>query len=297
MVCYAPIAGWRGPGGRVVFSASAGYVDRRVMVPCGRCIGCRLARSREWAVRIMHELQMAGGVGAFVTLTYDDDHLPDDRSLRVDDLQRFYKRLRKGLYDEEGIRIRHYSVGEYGGRYGRPHYHGCIFGFNFSDRQLHSVTGAGSKIFRSALLERYWTDGFASVGDLTFQSAAYVARYVTKKHLGPQADVHYVDPETGVIRAPEFSVMSKGIGKEWIDKYADDVYPDGFVVVSGKKMKVPRYYRERVKQVAPQKVQPATARAAKRVRNDKSSHDARRRRDREYVQLTRAARLMRGLDQ
>lgn len=181
----------------------------------------------------------------FLTLTYDDAHCPEDGSLRQRDLQLFLKRARKRL----GVKLRYFACGEYGENFGRPHFHVCLFGFDFVfDRVLFKKSGGGFDIYTSALLSSIWTDGFASVGELSFESAAYVARYVCKKVTGDQAKTHYakLSLATGEIyeAVPEFARMSlkPGIGSDWYDKYWSDVFPRDFVVMNGMKVKPPRYY-------------------------------------------------------
>lgn len=248
MACFHPITAYYDrASGSVFFSKAKGDGDT-IQLPCGRCVGCRLERSRQWATRIMHEAQMHGVNNSFITLTYDNEHLPSNGSLVYSDFQKFAKRLRF-----RGYPFRFYMCGEYGDRTGRPHYHACIFGTNFPDRYLWKRTGAGSLIYRSPILESCWTAGHSSVGDLTFESAAYVARYVMKKITGDMAKEHYkrVDPETGEVYwiEPEFCQMSlkPGIGATWFDKYADDVYPHDHVIVNGKSVKPPRFYDKLLK--------------------------------------------------
>jgi hypothetical protein len=202
-------------------------------------MGCRLSRSRQWAIRCVHEAQ-AHAENCFITLTYSDDNIPDDRSLRVRDFQLFLKRLRRNTAN----RIRFYHCGEYGELYGRPHYHALIFGHDFPDKLLWN-TSNNLPLYRSATLEQLWTMGYSSIGEVTFQSAAYVARYLLKKITGDPAQEHYeyVNPETGEVtqRKPEYTTMSRrpGIGRAWLDKYLSDVYPDDFIVIKGVKMPVP----------------------------------------------------------
>ncbi len=114
---------------------------------------------------------------SFITLTYDDDHLPSDGSLRAADLQKFFKRLRKSLSPHK---IRFYGCGEYGEQFKRPHYHAIIFGYDFPDKEFHSKEN-GNPIFHSPELAKIWPFGFNTVGHVSYESAAYVARYVTKK--------------------------------------------------------------------------------------------------------------------
>ena len=154
------------------------------------------------------------------------------------------KRLRK--YAKTPVRF--YMCGEYGDMGGRPHYHACLFGYSFADLQLVNHSPAGSPIYRSAVLESLWTFGFSSVGEVTFESAAYVARYIMKKITGSQSDAHYrdVDLSSGEIitRCKEFNRMSlkPGIGAKWFEKFNTDVFPHDRVIINGSKSKPPRYY-------------------------------------------------------
>lgn len=251
MPCYHPLTAYRSlsQGGKVVFSPPSPFAPE-IQLPCGQCVGCRLDRSRKWAIRCLHEASLYER-NCFVTLTYSDRHLPSNGSLEKDALPKFFKRLRK----RSGAGVRFYACGEYGSEFDRPHYHACIFNYDFADKVLWSVRGDVC-IYTSALLADLWSFGFSTVGDVTFDSAAYVARYVMKKITGPRADnvqvdgslgpYHRVDPDTGEIFfvEPEFNLMSRrpGIGKPWLDRYMSDVYPGDFVVVRGRKMKPPRYY-------------------------------------------------------
>jgi hypothetical protein len=243
MACFHLIPAWQTSDGSIVFK-ERGDIVRSLSLPCGQCYGCRLERSRAWAVRCMHEASLHSE-NCFITLTYDNDHCPTDRSLNYGDFQRFMKRFRKRFKDST---IRFYMAGEYGEKFERPHFHACIFGFNFPDRTLWKRTPSGSLIYRSKSLEDLWPFGYSSIGDVTFESAAYVARYVMKKRTGRGVGDHYetTDMETGEIkdRTPEFNRMSlkPGIGYGWYEKYHSDVYPHDYVVVNGREVKPPKYY-------------------------------------------------------
>lgn len=216
---------------------------KTVELPCGRCVGCRLERSRSWAVRCVHEAQLHDR-NCFVTLTYEGQV----EGLVYRDFQLFMRRLRKV---RPGVRF--FMCGEYGEQFKRPHFHACLFNADFPDRVPHAKLASGASLFRSPELESLWTAGYSTIGELTFQSAAYVARYVLKKVVGQDADVHYgiIDGETGelVARSPEFCHMSlkPGIGSEWIERYMSDVYPRGLVVINGVQVKPPKYYDRRLK--------------------------------------------------
>lgn len=182
----------------------------------------------------------------FITLTFNQANLEsrtNPMSLDVTEYQRFMKRLRKRY----GKNIRFFHCGEYGDKNKRPHYHAIIFGMDFEDKVLWSNRD-GNKLYTSAQLEQLWPYGFSTIGDVTFQSAAYVARYIMKKHKGEGAEDHYTRwcPETGegTVVAPEYCTMSRkpGIGYEWLKKYKADVYPHDYVVINEHKVKPPRYY-------------------------------------------------------
>lgn len=190
-------------------------------------------------MRCHHEASL-WEANAFITLTYDDDNLPSDRSLDKSHFQKFMKRLRKAYTGT----VRYYHCGEYGENFGRPHYHACLFGLDFEDKYPWKKTGSGELIYRSPTLEKLWPFGHSSIGDVTFESAAYVARYVMKKVTGKNAENHYFDPETGVIRQAEYTTMSlkPGIGADWFEQFKGDVYPHDFCVVNDQKVRPPKYY-------------------------------------------------------
>lgn len=240
MACFYPLSGYRSKSGRnsngkwpVVFNPSDGYVDMPVTIPCGQCIGCRLERSRTWAVRCVHEASLYDD-NCFITLTFNDDFLDPRGSLVKKDFQKFMKRLRKRFGD--GIRFFH--CGEYGEINKRPHHHACLFNFDFPDKQIFAEK-RGIRLYTSKILQELWPYGFSTVGDVTFESAAYVARYILKKVTGDDADKHYDG------RLPEYNTMSRrpGIARDWIEMFYKDVYPHDYVVIrDGIKCKPPRYY-------------------------------------------------------
>jgi len=245
MSCVNPLKAFQCFDKSIVFDEIRKHdIVRSLNLPCGQCVGCRLERSRQWAMRCMHEASLHDN-NCFITLTYDNTHLPGDGSLHYKDFQLFIKRLRKKF---GFARIRYYMAGEYGENFGRPHFHACIFGNDFHDKKLWKRTSSGSLLYRSKDLETLWPFGYSSVGDVNFESAAYVARYIMKKITGKKAKDHYedIDQESGEIvkRVPEFNKMSlkPGIGAEWIKKFKNDVYPNDYVVVRGKKMKPPKAY-------------------------------------------------------
>lgn len=251
MPCYHPLEAWQRSDGQVVF-CERGDILRPLLLPCRRCIGCRLEYSRQWAVRIECERQMHKD-SAFVTLTYDDEHLGFP-SLRYRDFQLFCKRLRyaKGPF-------RFYMCGEYGELYKRPHFHACLFGVFFEDRVKYKKLESGFQLWTSEELRKLWGNGHVSIGDVSFESAAYCSRYVTKKVYGNGAAIHYSsfpDFSSGELIqvVPEFSRCSlkPGIGATWLSKFESDVYPDGKIVARGGfKSNSPRYFDALYRRVNP----------------------------------------------
>lgn len=246
-------------------------------VPCGQCFGCRLEYSRRWALRGMHEASMHAR-NSFLTLTFAVDPI----SLDVRHLQLFFKQLRN-----RGLSVRQYSCGEYGDELGRPHYHVLLFGEDFSLDRWHFYTNdQGFPIFRSPTLEKCWPHGHSEIGDVTFESASYVAGYVQKKLKGKPDQAllcedgllpHYtrIDPDTGEIHfvKPEFSVMSRGgrggkggIGKGYLEKFRKEILRDDSVLSRGRLVKPPRYYDELNKVAAPDRLEEVKAERVKVAR-------------------------------
>lgn len=243
MACYRPLSAFVDGDGRVSFEAPG----RPLFLPCGKCVGCKMARARAWALRIVHESQLHAR-NCFVTLTYDNDSLPKDGSVHVEDWQKFAKRLRKAIGP-----FRFFHCGEYGERNFRPHYHACMFGIDFGfDRVLLRRSGE-SALYASRLLADVWGRGHCSIGNLSYESAAYVARYVVKKQGSrPKCFVDFNSGELREVR-PEYVTMSRrpGIGSNWYDKYKGDVFPSDEVVHSGRKYSAPRYYFDKLSSELP----------------------------------------------
>lgn len=254
MPCYHPIKAYLLKGlnkngkKRIQFKPSI-HTTETLKLPCGQCWGCRLERSRIWSIRCMHEAQLHEH-NQYVTLTYNQENLPEDDSLKKKDLTDFWKRLRKKF------KIRYYACGEYGDEKERPHYHAIIFGLKLDDLTYYRTTRDGFKLYNSKVIDEIWTHGHCTIGAVTFESCAYVARYIMKKQLGKGAEDHYlkIDKSTGEIlsdRTPEYTVMSNrpGIGKKWFDKFKSDIYQagtDGKVIIRGGTLcQPPRYYEDK----------------------------------------------------
>lgn len=214
-------------------------------------------------MRCLHEKKLHRD-NCFITLTYDNEHLPEGGTLVKRDLQLFMKRLRK----EFGEGIRFYACGEYGDVTSRPHYHAIIFNHDFRDRRLFSDANSKAPIFTSAVLDRIWQKGHCTVGDVTFDSCAYVARYVMKKITGDRAGDHYsrLDPNGRIFSLlPEFTLMSRrpGIGFVWWEKFGLHAYSHDSVIINGREVTPPRYYDSKFEVVNP--VQMAYLKARRRA--------------------------------
>lgn len=290
MPCYKPIDGWRQLGAlkpnekRIVFSRH--QVEAvPLTLPCGQCIGCRLERSRRWAVRLMHEASLHDSA-CFLTLTYSDEHVPSNGSLNVADFQRFMKRLRRGSSSP----LRYFHCGEYGEQTARPHYHCILFGEDFAtkvvkgkrvpDRVLLKKTERGDHLYSSSRLSEVWGLGHVNIGDVTFESAAYVARYclkkltVSKRSSPEDISKHkskYFNSKTGEWLKPEYVTMSRrpGIGGVWFNKFHRETYRDDSVVMRGLEMMPPPFYDKLLEKVDPslfQKIKSERSRAQKETK-------------------------------
>lgn len=243
MPCFHPIQAWKTEDGIKFYNP---YKDNRnhkgFKIPCRQCTGCRSEYSRQWAMRILHESSLHPN-NIFITLTYDNEHLPEYGTLVKKHFQDFMKRLRK-KYSKK--KIRYYQCGEYGENFGRPHYHAIIFNHTFPD--MEKVPGKHKDLYTSETLKKIWGKGHVSIGTVNFETAAYVANYVQKKINGKNKQEHYelIDYDTGEIveRQQEYATMSRrpGIAGDWLAKYQDDVYPSDFITINGKKMKPPKAY-------------------------------------------------------
>lgn len=217
-----------------------------VHAPCGQCMACRLNYARQWSARITHEQLKYGDRSCFLTLTYDDDHLPADMSVHKRELSDFMKRLRKQL----GVKkVRFFGCGEYGDTFGRPHYHVILFGVPvdsdiFRNRHIHYESGKPCGWHADL---QAWSDpktktykGKVHIGTVTSDSANYVCGYVTKKVKGKHAKEYY--DSLGI--EPEFVLMSRrpGIGQDYVVSHGDYYRIHPFVTIKGVKYPLPRYY-------------------------------------------------------
>lgn len=290
MPCYSPLRAFytaeKGVSGKrgITFDRNASFSGEPLRLPCGQCIGCRLDRSLQWAVRCMHEKQLHTR-SSFVTLTYDNEHLPEGGTLVKRDHQLFMKKLRK----EYGNGIRFYMCGEYGEKSFRPHYHYIFFNHDFDDKKYYAQAKRGEKLYTSEKISELWDKGFNVIGDVTLESCAYVARYVVKKITGERADDHYrVVSTDGVIvdRVPEFTCMSRrpGVASSWYEQYGVQSHKSGdFAVMEGKRVRMPRFYDTRYEVVDKDGLEVLKVRRRRNARRHRADNTPDRRKVREKV--------------
>lgn len=302
MACYSPLHGYQSKTAtangkhQITFTHKTGFADKVMTVPCGICIGCRIDRSRSWAIRCVHESKMHQA-NSFLTLTYNDENLPEGGTLVKEHLQGFIKRLRSTVGT-----LRYFACGEYGEKEKRPHYHVILFGHDFAhDRKYHKKSETGNTLYTSETLSKAWTCGHAYIGAFTYATAAYTARYVLKKVNGEAALEHYQSTNiyTGEVRPikPEFIVMSlkPGIGKPWYDKYKNDAFPSDFLVHEGKKHNVPKYYTELLKRESEQIHKEVKLKRKREMKKQAANSTPDRLYVREQVKKSKLSQLKRGL--
>lgn len=235
-MCTSPRTASFNPDGSINFSHK--HHNKEMVpfkLPCGKCTECLLERARDWSVRCIHEAS-TNDQNSFITLTYADEHLPADRQLDHTHFQLFMKKLRKLTNKELGF----FMCGEYGEKNGRPHYHACIFGYDFPDKVFVRENEHGDQIWTSKILDSLWTYNDPElcpneIGSVTQKSAGYVARYVLKKQ-SPEAPQGY-----------QKMSRKNAIGKAFIERWYKDIFihARGAIILSdGTRTKVPRYYEK-----------------------------------------------------
>jgi len=270
MPCYHPVDCFRSRQGKnengkwpIVFTSSEGYRDKSLQIPCGKCIGCRIEHAKQWAVRCYHEGLMHEQ-SCFITLTYDNENLPLNGSLDKRDFVLFMKRLRKQIG-----KVRFFHCGEYGEQYGRPHHHACLFGWVPEDKILWKKTN-NVEIYISEFLRQVWGMGHITVGDMTYESAQYCARYILKKLKGKDKELF---EDSGMIQ--EYTSMSRkpGIGQKYLEKYGKTIVDLDSVVINGFEMKPPRYYTEQLERTYPDEIKENKRKRANYARKNKKTQD------------------------
>lgn len=217
------------------------YLTDPIQIPCGSCAGCRLDRAKEWKVRCCLEASLYQH-NAFITLTYDDLHLPKDGNLVKKDLQDFFKRLRYYCGD-----FRYFACGEYGEITHRPHYHAILFGLHFKDGHFYKLVN-GRPYFTDEKLSQSWPKGLAIVGNIDSGSISYVTGYCEKKQIDHDWFAYKVKP---------FSLMSRkpGIGSVYYylarDNFINSPYCYGDFG-NTRKYKLPRFFLNKLEKDFPE---------------------------------------------
>lgn len=235
-----------------------------IELPCGQCIGCRLDYAKQWATRIMLESQEHEN-NYFITLTYNAENLPTKPVYGIDketgeiidqgykmvlqkkDFQDFMKRLRERYRDKGWTNIRFFARGEYGDESGRPHYHAILFNCPIPDLEPFFINHEHQQVYLSPLIEQIWGKGQVSIGEVTYQSAAYVARYIMKKQKG----------ETALPKdEEEFTLMSRkpGIAEKYFRENMHKLKATDEIILLMRKgksvaVKPPRYYEKMLEEV------------------------------------------------
>lgn len=234
---------------------------------------------------------------AFLTLTYDDLHVPENGSLDKSHFQKFMKRLRK----EHGGKLRYFMCGEYGDQNDRPHYHAILYGCDFNDRTRYKKSAQGEQLWKSETLDRIWGHGLCSIGAVTPESCGYVARYIMKKVTGDMANDHYarINPATGeyYLLQPEYVNMSlkPGIGKLHYEQFKTDLYPSDTCVSKGKQMPVPKYYDRQLEKEDPDLLEKLKAKRQRRALKDKANNTPERLAVRKLILQSKSKMLSRNL--
>lgn len=232
MACYSPM--------------NMKIKNRYQIIPCGKCIGCRLEKRRQWAIRATLEAK-THKENIFATLTYRDDALVigyQHPTLVEEHLTKFWKRLRQELIrnpqkftKESESELRYLASGEYGDESNRPHYHALVFGLDFKDKTIQQKNG-DNFLYHSDTLDSIWTYGYCTIGDVSFSSASYVAKYAMKN------DSHHKDMWSEIGVEPQFCRMSRrpALALKWFETWHKDVYPSDELVINNQKMSSIKYF-------------------------------------------------------
>lgn len=185
------------------------------VLPCGKCIMCRKGKVNEWAYRLCLEKSIWKDA-SFITLTYNEENLPENGLLVKSDLQKFFKRLRKH------IDIRYFACGEYGSQFGRPHYHAIIFGLSYKNVEL---------------IEKTWKKGFVKVLPFQEKSAFYVSKYCTKSFQQEKEGVR------------EFVIMSKRLALSYYQTNLKTILKDGYIKYKDRKIPLCPYFKKKLREL------------------------------------------------
>lgn len=230
--------------------------DHNMYVPCGRCRACRVSKSREMTVRMIHESDYHND-SLFLTLTYNDESLPENKELSKNELQKFFKRLRKSLGDRK---IKYYASGEYGDL-NRPHYHAIIFGLSTTEHGTYRMKRVLA-VESGPVFDAWAPRGFITIGPLTFQTARYVTQYIHKKKWTNNPDK---------IQQP-FCLSSNGIGKDYVLNNQEELFEKVGLTLNGIQMGLPKYYNKKLKEIDEERIKKGLREKAKERENELVDH-------------------------
>lgn len=234
MSCLTPLKQYHRDDGSYTFNPTYGY--NPFSIPCGQCLGCRIDHSRDWALRCMHHAKLYEK-NCFITLTFDEQHLQNRKSVNVEDFQLFMKRFRRYLYRKNRNNLQYFHSMEYGEKKSRPHHHAVLFNYFPPDAQVYKNVG-GNIYYKSEELTKLWNNqGFIVIGELTYTTAAYTASYTFKK----QKSKTYA-PDV----SPEKMTCSQSIGVSHFLKYYKDYCQLGHIIFNGKRHRIPRAYLKKL---------------------------------------------------
>ena len=224
MTCYHSKPAWKSglPNENEKHPIRFNFRDKTpdYFIDCGKCEGCRTKQRRDWAIRMYHEAKYHEH-NSFVTLTYNDENMPQDGKISKPDIQKFLKRLRKELDNQ----VRYYIVGEYGEQTRRPHYHACFFGQDFRGPNMYPIR---ERVWANPHLDRIWSRGHVEIAEFNLATAMYTAGYVNKK---------LDDTDT-------FALQSRNppLGKQWVLQYADQLRRIKSIPINGQEHPIPSLY-------------------------------------------------------
>lgn len=252
-MCTREITAYRNPsGGRPIFGWE-GVRDGlpELKLPCGKCPECAKDYYTSWATRGSRELARWSST-LFITLTYSDEHLPPDRSLKKKDVQDFIKRVKKHFRSSKENPIRQIYCGEYGTQTLRPHYHVILFNCDFADAKFHYHSAQGHRIYTSKTLSRLWGFGIAEFGHAQPGSIAYLFKYILKKKSRKEKEKPLTIEHDGITYDVEHEFIeasrNPGIGAHMRES---DSIKKGFLTIDGVKKKIPKYYLEHLRKTDP----------------------------------------------
>lgn len=243
--------------------------NQPIQIPCGRCLKCQIVTASGWAIRGMLELQMHENA-MFLTLSYAPKHLPKGNTLVREHIQLFIKRLRQHAKRMDSGPIRFIYCGEYGTKKGRAHYHAIIYGFKFTDLEFHQYSkgNVNFPLYTSPELSKLWPYGLHEIGEVTFESVRYLAKYTTKKEYGKKAKIAYKDKLAPFVQGSTVPA----IGIPWLKRFKTDVYPCDHVLIDGVKRKPPKSFDNWLEKTDPVMFQKIKRKRVQKANADRIKH-------------------------